>query len=73
MAAPARSNDGILTPPSGIPVTDFSIQVSQVLHGKLAPGARITVSQPGGQITLPSPSGSSAPALVRTLVRTAAR
>jgi hypothetical protein len=67
VAAP-RSQDGILTPPKGIPVTDFSIQVTQVLNGKLTQGSTITVSQPGGQITLPSPKGSSAPALVRTLV-----
>ena len=68
VAAPTRSNAGILTPPTGIPVTDFTVQVSQVLNGKVGQGARITVSQPGGQITLPSPAGSAAPPLVRTLV-----
>jgi hypothetical protein len=68
LAAPARNNDGILTPPTGIPVTDFRIQVSQVLHGKITAGSTIMVSQPGGTITLPQPAGSKAPALVRTLV-----
>jgi|SRR5579859_844099 len=67
-AAPSRSANGILTPPKGIPVTDFSVQLSQVLDGKLVKGATITVSQPGGQIQLPSPAGSKAPTLVRTLV-----
>jgi hypothetical protein len=67
-SAPKRSNDGILTPPKGIPVTDFSVQLTQVLDGKLAPGATITVSQPGGEIKMPPPAGSQAPTLVRTLV-----
>jgi hypothetical protein len=66
-AAP-RSNDGILTPPRGIPVTDFNVEITQVLNGKLARGSKITVSQPGGEIQLPNPSGSTAPTLVRTLV-----
>src|SRR5262249_19176630 len=60
--APTRNNDGILPPPKGIPVTTFSIQVSQVLHGKVGVGSTISVSQPGGQITLPQPAGSKAPA-----------
>jgi hypothetical protein len=68
VAAAPRSDNGILTPPRGIPVTDFSIQVTQVLNGKLTQGSTITVSQPGGQITLPNPKGSTAPTLVRTLV-----
>lgn len=68
VAAATRSDTGILTPPRGIPVTDFNVQVTQVLNGKLVQGSQITVSQPGGQITLPSPKGSTAPTLVRTLV-----
>lgn len=66
--APARANDGILQPPTGIPVTDFSLQITQVLQGKVTTGSTITVTQPGGQITLPQPKGSQAPVLVRTLV-----
>ncbi|HLZ27813.1 MAG TPA: hypothetical protein VKV73_10875 [Chloroflexota bacterium] len=68
IAAAPRSDTGILTPPKGIPVTDFTVQISQVLNGSLVQGSTITVSQPGGQITLPSPKGSTAPTLVRTLV-----
>jgi hypothetical protein len=66
--APARSMEGILTPPNGIPVTDFTVEITSVLNGKLAKGAHITVSQAGGQIELPNPPGSKAPTLVRTLV-----
>jgi hypothetical protein len=68
LSAPARAQDGILTPPSGIPVTDFTLEITQVLDGNLAKGSRITVSQPGGTIELPNPAGSKAPTLVRTLV-----
>jgi hypothetical protein len=67
-AAPSRIQTGILTPPSGIPVTDFTVEVSQVLNGKLTKGSQITISQPGGVIELPNPAGSKAPTLVRTLV-----
>jgi hypothetical protein len=68
IAVAPRADDGILTPPRGIPVTDFTVQITQVLNGKATPGGKITVSQPGGQIQLPSPAGSTAPTLVRTLV-----
>ncbi len=67
-AAPAgaRSNAGIITPPAGIPVTQFTVEVTQVLNGKIAKGQQVIINQFGGTYQLAL--GPGLPTLSRTLV-----
>jgi hypothetical protein len=63
-----RFQPNIITPPAGMPVTDFTIEVSQVMRdgSGVAKGSRITVSQPGGVVQIPL--GQGAPTLTRTML-----
>ena len=67
-AAPAgvRSNAGVITPPAGIPVTQFTVEVSQVLNGKITKGQHVIINQFGGTYQLAL--GAGLPTLSRTLV-----
>ncbi len=67
-AAPAgaRSNAGVITPPAGIPVTQFTIEVTQVLNGKIAKGQHVIINQFGG--TYQMALGAGLPTLSRTVV-----
>jgi hypothetical protein len=67
-AAPAgtRSNAGLITPPAGIPVTQFTVEVSQVLNGKINKGQHVIINQMGGTYQLAL--GAGLPTLSRTLV-----
>jgi hypothetical protein len=65
-AAPVRSNEGIITPPSGIPVTEYTVEVTRAMSGKLKKGEKITLSQIGGEIKIPL--GQGAPTLTRTMI-----
>lgn len=57
----------IAPPPSDQPVTDYTIEVTRVMKGSsLAPGARITVTQAGGTVQLPTFPGG--PQLSRTFI-----
>jgi hypothetical protein len=63
---PASPKAGEPAPPAmDTPVTDFTIEVTRVLHGQLALGAQVTVSQPGGLVELPTFPGG--PTLKRTI------
>jgi hypothetical protein len=64
--APPRSRDNIITPPAGIPVTQYTVEVSRALHGNLKKGDTITLSQVGGEIKIPL--GPGAPTLTRTIM-----
>ena len=46
-------------------VTDFTFEITRVLHGQLKAGAQISVTQPGGPIELPTFPGG--PTLKRTI------
>lgn len=48
------------------PVTDYTIVVDRVLQGRVTAGSRLTVTQPGGKLELPTFRGS--PTLKRTFV-----
>ena len=65
-APPSRQQENIITPPPGIPTTEFTIEVSRVLRGNLPAGSRITVTQMGGVFQMPL--GPGAPTLTRTMV-----
>ena len=67
-AAPAgaRSNAGLITPPAGIPVTQFTVEVGQVINGKIAKGQHVIINQFGGTYQLPL--GPGLPTLSRTVV-----
>jgi hypothetical protein len=65
-AAPTQTHDKIITPPQGIPMTEFTVEVTGVISGKLAKGQHISINQPGG--TYQIPLGRGAPTLTRTLV-----
>jgi hypothetical protein len=62
---PTLANDAP-PPPQTQPQTDYTIEVGRVLKGTLATGARITVSQSGGTLELPTFPGG--PTLSRTFV-----
>jgi hypothetical protein len=63
---PATLKGGDPAPPSmDTPVTDFSIEVTRVLHGQVAVGEHVTVSQMGGLVQLPTYPGG--PMLKRTI------
>jgi hypothetical protein len=65
-AAPARSRDNVITPPAGIPITSFTVQVSRSLQGGLKQGQQITIDQEGGEIQIPL--GQGLPTVHRTIV-----
>jgi hypothetical protein len=65
-AAPARSRDNIITPPGGIPITTYTIQVTRALQGGLKVGQQITLDQEGGDVQIPL--GDGLPTVHRTLV-----
>jgi hypothetical protein len=65
-AAPPRNEPGLVTPPAGIPVTQFTVEVTRSLFGELKVGQRITLEQAGGDITMSL--GGNAPTLTRTIV-----
>ncbi len=48
------------------PVTDYTVVVDRVLQGRVAAGSRLTVTQPGGRLELPTFRGG--PKLKRTFV-----
>jgi hypothetical protein len=62
----SRNQPNIITPPAGLPMTEYTLEVSQVLSGKLAKGSKVTVNQMGGEILIPL--GDGAPTLHRTMV-----
>jgi len=64
-AVPPRSRDNIITPQGGIPVTQFTIEVTRSLRGTLNKGDQITLNQVGGEIKIPL--GAGAPTLTRTI------
>ncbi|MDQ3810561.1 MAG: hypothetical protein M3336_09745 [Chloroflexota bacterium] len=64
-AAPARSRENIITPEGGIPVTQFTVEVTRPLQGSLSKGNKITLNQVGGEISIPL--GPGAPTLKRTI------
>jgi len=51
----------------GTPFTTFDIKVERVLHGNVAAGSQIVVTQPGGHVTLSTIPGVSATDLHRTV------
>lgn len=61
-----RSNTNIITPPPGMPATDFTVEVTQALRGGLQAGSKVTVTQPGGVVEIPL--GAGAPVLKRTML-----
>jgi hypothetical protein len=65
-AAPARSREDIITPPGGIPVTEFTVEVTRALHGTFKKGDQLTLTQTGGEISIPL--GAGAPTLKRTIM-----
>ena len=65
-AAPARSRDNVITPPAGIPITSFTIQITRSLQGGLKAGQQITLEQEGGEVQIPL--GAGLPTVRRTLV-----
>src|SRR5437764_13103261 len=42
---PSRVEPGLVTPPTGIPVTQFPVEVPRNLHGSLKAGQRVTIEQ----------------------------
>jgi hypothetical protein len=64
-AAPLRSRENVITPPGGIPVTQFTIEVTRSLRGSFKKGDQFTLSQVGGEIQIPL--GAGAPTLTRTI------
>ena len=64
--APARSRDNVVTPPAGIPITSFTIQVTRSLQGGLKQGQQITLDQEGGEVQIPL--GAGLPTVRRTIV-----
>lgn len=65
-ARASAPEDGLVRPPAGIPMTTYSVEVSRVLKGNLAIGARIDVTQPGGDVQIPL--GPGRPTLQRRIV-----
>jgi hypothetical protein len=61
-----HAHDKIIAPPQGIPMTQFTVEVTEVVSGKLVKGQHITINQPGG--TYQIPLGRGAPTVTRTLV-----
>jgi len=64
--APSRNQPDVITPPAGIPVTQFTVEVTRSLQGDLKVGQRITLEQAGGEISMVL--GGTAPTLKRTIV-----
>jgi hypothetical protein len=64
-APPSRSQAGLITPPPGIPTTDYNLEVTQVLRGNVAQGSKITINQLGGVIHMDIAPG--VPSITRTL------
>jgi hypothetical protein len=64
-APPSRAQGGLITPPPGIPTTDYNFEVTQVLRGNVAQGSKITVNQLGGVIHMDIAPG--VPSVTRTL------
>jgi hypothetical protein len=65
-AAPARSRDNIVSSPNGIPITQFTLQVTRSLSGNLKAGEQITLEQEGGEVVIPL--GAGLPDVHRTVV-----
>jgi hypothetical protein len=63
--APTAKAGAPAAPAMDTPFTDFNIEVTRVLHGQVAAGAHLTVSQPGGLVELPTFLGG--PTLKRTI------